>query len=198
MKDRSLLNIFIGNAIISFAYAKWMVPNQIINGGATSLAMILSKVTDVSISNWATALSISFLILSFIFLGKGCFFKSILGSFFYIIFFRLFYQSHLFDFSVNIVVDFFLATFFIAAGYNLCLKSNSTTVGLDVLALILYKKISRFNVSTYLLFLNFFVLMLGFLTYSLQDIIKGLLFSFCYTNLLGFFQKRALLKALEY
>lgn len=198
MNKPSLFNLFIGNLMISFAYAKWMVPNQIINGGATSLAMILSKVTDGIVSDWTMILSISFLLLALLFLGNDCFFKSIVGSSFYMLFFRLFYQYLPIDFSVNLVIDFILAAFFIAAGYNLCLKANASTVGLDVLALILHKKISRFDVSTYLFFLNFLVLVLGFLIYGLQDTIKGFLFSFCYTKLLGFFQKRAQRKVFDY
>nr|WP_263849013.1 YitT family protein [Lacticaseibacillus nasuensis] len=39
---RSLLKVFLGNAVLGFAYAKLLVPHTIINGGVTSLSLVLS------------------------------------------------------------------------------------------------------------------------------------------------------------
>ena len=48
-ESKAVLKIIAGNSLLGFAYAKWMKPNGIINGGVTSMAMILEKVTNVPI-----------------------------------------------------------------------------------------------------------------------------------------------------
>ena len=45
-ESKAVLKIIAGNSLLGFAYAKWMKPNGIINGGVTSMAMILEKVTN--------------------------------------------------------------------------------------------------------------------------------------------------------
>lgn len=44
-KDISI--ILLGNIFMGIAYSKWMVPNEIINGGVTSISMILNKLLSV-------------------------------------------------------------------------------------------------------------------------------------------------------
>ncbi|HIZ53733.1 MAG TPA: hypothetical protein IAA20_07325 [Candidatus Enterococcus avicola] len=40
---KSLIKIILGNALLALAYAKWMVPYTIINGGVTSLSLVVQK-----------------------------------------------------------------------------------------------------------------------------------------------------------
>ncbi|OTP31835.1 hypothetical protein A5798_001858 [Enterococcus sp. 6C8_DIV0013] len=59
----AIIKILIGNLLMGFAYAKWMKPNEIINGGVTSVAMILEKITGINIlflTNGVTILSVSY------------------------------------------------------------------------------------------------------------------------------------------
>ena len=48
-ETKNVMKIVLGNVLMGFAYAKWMKPNGIINGGVTSMAMIVEKVTSIPI-----------------------------------------------------------------------------------------------------------------------------------------------------
>ncbi|MFD1433137.1 YitT family protein, partial [Lacticaseibacillus yichunensis] len=67
---RSLLKITLGNAVMGFAYAKWMVPHQIINGGITSVSMLLDRLLGGGVATWTNGLTLVLLLCCAIFLGK--------------------------------------------------------------------------------------------------------------------------------
>nr|WP_246032329.1 YitT family protein [Vagococcus zengguangii] len=46
---RNVSKIILGNLLLGFAYAKWMKPDGIINGGVTSISMIFEKITGIPI-----------------------------------------------------------------------------------------------------------------------------------------------------
>lgn len=181
---RGILKVILGNIFLGLAYAKWMKPNEIINGGVTSLSMIGEKATGIPILYLTNGITIILLLVCLIFLGKDNFFKSILSSICYNLFFALFYLLPV-QLSVNIVVDFLLASFFIALGYYLCISANASTVGMDVIALILHKKNPSFDIAKGIRLINLIVLAFGFLVYGLKSIVIGVAFSFFNSFILG-------------
>ena len=106
--SKELMKVVIGGMILGLAYAKWMVPNQVINGGATSLALILESLTGLSVTFYSQLLTVVFLVMSFLFLGGKNFVLSIVSSFCYTFFFSVFYNTS-FSLQTNIVIDIMLA-----------------------------------------------------------------------------------------
>lgn len=178
-----LFKIFIGNILLGLAYAKWMVPNKIINGGVTSLALVVSKITQLDIVYLTNGITIGLLLICFFFLGKGTLLRSLFSSVCYLSFFSFF--SH-WDVSLTTVLplDFALACVVIALGYYCCLSAEASTVGMDIIALIINQKQPKFSVSKCIRYLNYLVLTLGFVTYGWQAILLGLLFSYLYSWIL--------------
>ena len=194
MKERQslaadLLIILVGNIFIGFAYAKWMVPHHIINGGVTSLSMIADKALHIPllyISNGMTGL---LLIVSLLFLGKENFLKSIVSSLFYAISFSLFYTLP-FNCTINIGVDLLLACIFIAFGYYCCISTNSSVVGMDVIVLILHKRNNKVNIAKSIRSINIGVLVIGFAVFGWPAIVIGLVFTYLYSWLLDVLLKQ--------
>ena len=118
-ETKNVMKIIIGNVLMGFAYAKWMKTNGIINGGVTSMAMIVEKVTSIPIVYLTSGITLLLLVFCWLFLGKANFFKSIVSSICYNIFFALFYYMDI-NFQVNLGIDFLLASIFIAIGYYCC------------------------------------------------------------------------------
>lgn len=108
---KDIIKILSSGIILGLAYAKLMVPNQIVNGGVTSLSMILSEVSPFSVSFYTQVLTISFVVLSFIFLGGKNFCLSLLSSLTYTQSFA-FFMTLRFSIHTLIVIDFLLASFF--------------------------------------------------------------------------------------
>ncbi|MFL0363986.1 YitT family protein [Pseudobacillus sp. 179-B 2D1 NHS] len=184
-----LLIILIGNIFLGFAYAKWMVPHHIVNGGVTSLSMIVDKAFHVPllyVSNGMTGLLLS---VSLLFLGKENFVKSIGSSLFYALSFSLFYSLP-FNCTINIGVDILLACLFIAFGYYCCISTNASTVGMDVIALILHKRNNKINIAKSIRFINIIILVFGFAVFGWPAIVIGLIFTYLYSWLLNILLKR--------
>lgn len=187
--SKSLFKIIGGNILLGIAYSKWMKPRGIINGGVTSLAMIVNKVTDVNILYLTSGITILLLFASFFFLGSQNLIRSIVSSVCYNIFFSFFYTLPI-RIEINLPVDFILATIFIAVGYYCCLSENSSTVGMDVIALVIHKKNPKIAIAKAIRLLNYTVLAFGLLTYGLISVVIGIIFSYFQSLLLHYLLKQ--------
>lgn len=179
----AILKIILGNILLGFAYAKWMVPHAIINGGVTSLSLVISKILIVDVAYLTNIITVLLLIVCWLFLGRERLLKSIVSSVSYLFFFTFFHQWT-FSAVINLPIDFFSASVLIAGGYYFCLSAGSSTVGMDVVALIIHQKRPTISLAKVIRWLNYTVLILGFITYGWQSIVIGILFSFIYSWLL--------------
>ena len=180
---KKLLTILIGNIIMAFSYAQWMVPNRLINGGVTSLAMVIGKLTSSSLVIWTNGLTLLLLLMSLIFLGKDVFLRSIFSSVSYMALFSFFYSFQL-PVQINLMMDLILASIGIAIGYYCSISSGSSTVGLDIIALIAHKKNPNVKIAKAIRYCNYTVLALGLLTYGVKSVVVGVIFSFLYSGIL--------------
>lgn len=176
--------ILVGNVLMAFAYAKWMKPNTIINGGVTSLAMILEKITKLPLLYLTNGVTLVLLASCYVFLGKGNFWRSLVSSVCYMILFSLFYSLP-FEVRVNLPVDFVFASLFIAIGYYCCISSDASTVGMDVIALVIHKRSPQVRVAIAIRYINFLVLAMGLLTYGWLAVGVGIAFSFLNSYILN-------------
>lgn len=185
---KDILMIVIGNIVMGLGYAKLMVPNQIINGGITSLSQIINHYIAVDIPTVNNVLLVVLLILTLLFLGKEVFLKSVLSSIAYSISFTLFFKTSI-TLTTTPVVDLVLASILISFGYYACLSSNSSTVGVDVIALIIKKYNNRTNISMIIRTLNYFILIIGLITFGVLSVIYGMIFSWIYSKELNYMLK---------
>ncbi|MFJ7469413.1 YitT family protein [Peribacillus frigoritolerans] len=181
MKD--LLKIIAGNISMTFAYAYLIVPNEIINGGVTSSALLLNALLGYNIAMLANLVTGLLLIICLVFLGKEYFFKSIVSSLSYMVFFNFFYSLNI-QFDMNIVLVIFISSILIAIGYYLCITANASTVGFDVIALILHHKNEKIDIAATIRIINLIVLILGLLVYGYASIVKGISFTLLFSYLL--------------
>lgn len=182
----SILKIMLGNLLLAIAYAKWMVPHAIINGGVTSLSLVLQKITRLPLPYLTNGLTVLLLIICWLFLGKASLMKSLVSSLSYMFFFTLFYEWP-FQLTIWLPLDFLLACVVIAFDYYCCLSEGASTVGVDVIALVLHQKNPKRSIAKMIRNLNFSVLAFGFFTYGWLSVAVGILFSFVYAWFLAKF-----------
>jgi uncharacterized membrane-anchored protein YitT (DUF2179 family) len=181
--------IVVGNVVMACGYAKWMVPNHIINGGVTSLSQIVNHYYRISVAMannlWLAAL----LLLTWLFLGREVFLKSLLSSVVYSISFTWFswWPATL---TVTPIVDLLIASVLVAFGYYACLSSHSSTVGVDVFALIIQKYRPQTNLATTIRLFNYAILVVGLLAFGIWAVVYGLVFAFVYSHLLNWMLQR--------
>ena len=178
----SILKIVVGNLLITFSYAFITVPNGIVNGGVTSFSMILSSVTDLGISFYTNCITILLLVLCLFFLGKSYLAKSIVSSACYMLFFSFFNGIDFGFASIPMIISVLIAGLLVGIGYFLCLSAESSTVGFDVIALILHNNNNKIKVSKAMRYINLFVILLGLFSYGLLAVIYGVIFTYIQTT----------------
>lgn len=184
-----LFKILIGNVAMGLAYAKWMVPHTIINGGVTSLSMVINGISGWPLLYLTNGLAVGLLILCWAFLGKSVFFKSLLSSGLFMLFFSFFYSLP-FNLTSHITIDAALACVAIAFGYYCCLTANASTAGIDAIALIIHKYHPQTNVALTLRYLNYAILGLGWFVFGWLSVVVGVVFSYSYSWILNVFLNR--------
>lgn len=172
----SICKIVLGNIFITVAYAFITVPNEIINGGVTSFSLVLQSLSGINISIIVNVLTIILLVVCLIFLGKDYFLKSILSSLCYMTFFNIFYSLPI-SLNINRYVGVVIAAVLVGIGYYLCISAKSSTVGFDVIALILNKKNNKINIAVSMRYINIGIILLGLSSYNALSIILGIVFT---------------------
>lgn len=185
---KDLVKILLGNVILTFAYAVLTVPNHIINGGVTSFSLIISQFIGFDVTVIANIFTLILLAVSFVFLGKSFVVKSLFSSMCYMGFLSLFHVLPI-GISLHPLVCVMIAGIMVGIGYYLCISANASTVGFDVVALVLYKKNEKLNVAMVLRYISVIVLLLGMMSFGIWAVLYGILFSFIETETLNICMK---------
>lgn len=185
--------IFLGNILLTGAYAFITVPKIILNGGVTSFSLVLQEWTGLDVAILVDILSVLLIAVSFLFLGKTYFVGALFSSICYMGLFSLFHWTGwelpfpmLFGTPILATP---IAAVLVAAGYYFCIASQATAVSFDTIALILNKKNPRFEIATTMMVINIVVLLSGAATYSISAVVCGLIFTFLQAQFLKLFLK---------
>lgn len=173
IKDFGLITIGVLLVAISVVY--FFAPNNITAGGITGLAIVINNylpyipVGLLMLIMDAVLYVIAFLIIGSKFGGKSIYASIVLSTFIYIL-------EKLLPF--NITNDLMLATVFgtliSALGMAIVFNANASTGGTDIIAKIL-NKFLHINIGKGLLMVDFFVTLLGAVTFGINAGLYSLL-----------------------
>ena len=185
---KNFLIVILGTAILAFGTAIFIVPFDLITGGVSGIAIILSNLIplNLSIDFYISILTWSLFILGLIFLGKQFAAKTLVSSLFYPVFFSLFYKlvdpnilngifvpqnSQYQDIAVLIASIF--GGVLVGLGCALSFLGGGSTGGVDILAFMICKWFKRLK-STHVIFaIDAIVIIMG--VFAIGDIVLSLL-----------------------
>lgn len=175
MNLKKYRDILIGNLLITFCYACISVPNHIINGGVTSFSMVTAKLMDIPTVYLVNIVTVLLLGLCYVGLGKEYFLGTIFSCVCYLALFNLFSKT---GFAVHLPkpVSVLLSAAGVGAGYFMCIHAKATTVGFDVLALIIHKKWNKLNMAYTMGAINLVVMLYGGFIFGGLAIVYGAVF----------------------
>jgi len=195
--------------LLNLMYVLVTVPYGIINGGVTSMSMIMNRLPGTSILPvhvWVSVITGILLLLCFIFLGKDTFIASLYSGVVGAGGFNLFtaivpdwMREPIIQFGklgdnpvlpVGTIVLMAISASFVGIGYYLCISNNATAVGMDTIAMIIHKKNERIPIAYAMYAINIMVLLLGLYTYGLICVLMGIAFAGIQAVTLNFFLKR--------
>ena len=181
---KKILIILLGNTLYALAVALFILPNGLITGGTTGLALVFQHQLGIPVSVFVGVFNIIMFILGGLVLGKAFALTTIISTFYYpfilSIFEKLFGQS-------GMTQDTMLATVFagllIGAGIGMVIRAGASTGGMDIPPLILNKK-WHLSVSGTMSALDCGILLTQMLFASQEKILYGILLVLLYTMVL--------------
>lgn len=173
---RSIAAIFLGNVLYALTVKVFLLPANLVSGGATGIALAANHLTGVSVSGFLFLVNMSMLILGLIVLGKA-FVATTLASTFLIPAALEVFDRLLGDFVLT--DDILLCTLFAGLGVGVSLgiviRTGASTGGMDIPPLILYKCF-RIPVSVSLYAFDVCILLLQAPFQEAENILYGIVF----------------------
>ena len=145
MKKRILkvLQILLGNFVLSICTSHFIIPGGVISGGVTGLSLAgHSLFPGLPLDVFIWGFSLIFLLIGLVFLGKEFFFATLLSSVAYPLFFSIMSrvgQAYL-PLTDDIVLNVVYAGLTFGLGVGIVIRTGASTGGADVFAMILNKK----------------------------------------------------------
>lgn len=181
----NFLIISLGNLIYTVAVAFFILPNNLITGGTTGLALFGQYMFHIPITAFVYVFNIAMFLLGAWVLGKAFALTTILSTFEYPFFLSI---LQLLSSRVGpLTDDMMLATLFAGAGIGiglgLVIQAGASTGGMDIPPLVIEKKLG-FPVSVSLYLFDFCILILQIFISDREQVLYGILLVVLYTVIL--------------
>ena len=137
---RTTACILLGNALLGFTVAAFVIPHDLIMGGTTGIGILLSAFLPIDTVAFVLVLNLILLFLGLFILGKKFFFTTVASSVLYPAFLALAQRIPGIE---SVTDDTMLATLFAGAllgiAIGLVMRVGASTGGTDIVSLILHK-----------------------------------------------------------
>lgn len=181
---RNFIAILIGNTIYTLGIVAFLLPNHIITGGTTGLALCAHRYFDIPISLSALLFNIAMFFLGAAVLGKAFALTTLVSSFYYPLILDVLQR---FPALSSVTEDKMLATIcaglLIGIGIGIVIRAGASTGGMDIPPLVLNRKLG-IPVSLSLYIFDFLILLLQMTFSDTEESIYGILLVLIYTFVL--------------
>ena len=181
---RSIAAIFLGNVLYALTVKVFLLPANLVSGGATGIALAANHLTGVSVSGFLFLVNMSMLILGLIVLGKAFVATTLASTFLYPLSLELL-DRVLGDYILT--QDILLCTIFSGLGIGMALgiviRSGASTGGMDIPPLVLQKTV-KLPVSITMYAFDVCILLSQALFRPAENILYGVVLVLIYTLVL--------------
>lgn len=181
---KNLFAIFFGNTIYAIGIVAFLLPNGIITGGTTGLALSAQHYLGLPLSTFAFIFNAAMFILGALILGKAFALTTLISSFYYPVILGILQKIPALS---NVTQDRMLACVcsgvLIGAGIGIVIRAGASTGGMDIPPLLL-KRFFGIPVSASLYVFDFVILLLEMTFSNVEESIYGILLVFIYTFIL--------------
>ena len=175
--------VLIGNTIYSCGIAAFVLPNDLITGGTTGIALILEHYFGLPIGLSVAIFNIVMFILAILILGKSFALTALISTFYFP---WILSQFQKVQFIQNMTDDFLLGSIFAGLmqglGVGLVIRAGASTGGMDIPPLILNKTFGL-PVSIGLYVFDFTILIIQMSFRDKERILYGILLVLIYSTL---------------
>ena len=184
MNMKKIITVLAGNTLYALAVSLFILPNGLITGGTTGLALVAQYKFGIPIAAFVGVFNVVMFAAGAAVLGKAFAFTTIISTFYYPFILGVF--EGLFG-SSPLTGDTMLATVFagllIGAGIGMVIRAGASTGGMDIPPLILNKKF-RLPVSMTMSVFDCLILLTQMVFAGKEKILYGILLVLLYTMVL--------------
>ena len=184
MNMKKIITVLAGNTLYALAVSLFILPNGLITGGTTGLALVAQYKLGIPIAAFVGVFNVVMFVAGAAVLGKAFAFTTIISTFYYPFILGVF--EGLFG-SSPLTGDTMLATVFagllIGAGIGMVIRAGASTGGMDIPPLILTKKF-RLPVSMTMSVFDCLILLTQMVFAGKEKILYGILLVLLYTMVL--------------
>ncbi len=181
---KNIIGILIGNTIYALAVLLFIVPNGLITGGSTGLAIASFHAFSFPITYFVSIFNIFMFILGYAILGKRFALTTLMSTIYYPFILSVFEKTIGYEKMTN---DPLLAALFggvmIGVAIGLVIKCHASTGGMDIPPLILAKKFA-IPVSISMYVFDFFILLMQIFYTDKEMVLYGIVLVATYTIVL--------------
>lgn len=183
-KMKNIFYVFLGNTIYALGITIFILPNQMITGGTTGLALSFHHYFQIPISAFVFLFNAVMFIVGALILGKRFALTTLISTFYYPIILGVFQKIPVLEQVTN---DRMLSTIcggiMIGFAIGIVIRAGASTGGMDIPPLVLNKKFGL-PVSAMLYIFDFTILILQMLFSDSEQIVYGILLVLIYSVVL--------------
>ncbi len=180
----NIIGILLGNTIYALAVILFVVPNGLITGGSTGIAIAIDHAFHIPMTIFVSIFNIVMFVVGYIFLGKKFAITTLISTFYYPFILSVFERSIGYT---QITSDSLLAALLggvmIGTAIGLVIKCNASTGGMDIPPLVLNKKMGL-PVSVSMYAFDFMILLSQVFFTDKEMVLYGIVLVFTYTIVL--------------
>lgn len=169
------LAILVGNLLYALVVALFILPGELVSCGTTGLSLVARELWGIPVSAFVLVFNVFMLAVGWLVLGRKFAMTTVLSSFLYPVFLRLF-QSLLGD--TVITQSLLLCSIFGGMGLGIALgiviRAGASTGGMDIPPLIL-KKLVGIPVPVSLWLFDFAIMLTQLLFHTPEELLYGIL-----------------------
>lgn len=133
-------SIFVGNGILAFAIAAFVVPHDLIMGGVTGISILINRFVDIDVAVIVFILNLLALLLGYVVLGKKFLLTTVGSSLLYPVLLGFMQRiPGITTLTEDVLLASLIAGALIGIAVGMVMRVGASTGGTDVLNLVLHK-----------------------------------------------------------
>lgn len=181
---KNIVLILIGNTIYALAVTMFILPNGLITGGTTGLALLFYHQIGIPITVFVSVFNIAMFLLGAVVLGRAFTLTTLISTFYYPFILAILQKvSLLQDMTSDRLLSAIYAGIMIGFSIGIVIKAGASTGGMDIPPLVLNKKFG-ISVSVVMYGFDFTILLSQMLFANKEQVLYGILLVLTYTVVL--------------
>lgn len=176
---KNWLLLLVGNFILVFGVATFILPNNILSGGVAGVAVALSPLVNIEPPLLINIILLITFILGFVVLGKKFAVKTIMSTLLYPVYLALITSWNI-SFEVEPLMASLFGGLICGIGLGITFRTGASTGGMDIPPLIL-QKFTGVKVAFWVLVTDALTVLLGVKSFGINEVLIGLISVFAAT-----------------